>query len=236
MSVLQRFKAYVKARKDKKKSPRLSIMVYTCTDDVTDAKITPNEVVQDVNPISLEAAHVLPHFLTVAIHDPEVLSLRASLGLPLCDGPDDVMTPSTGRSSGRSLFITNPSPTQSCSTPATSLRSSIGRRSPSFSSAATRVDHATFSLNDFINIRGIGEGGFGAVYLVKHQPTGNRVALKAIDKRFCDHKAVEDEQRALRQVGIHGTKGIMEFLGSFHNSRHYFFITVSNTSRRNYVF
>ena len=82
-------------------------------------------------------------------------------------------------------------------------------------------------LYDFKQLKGLGGGAYGSVYLVKHIPTGMELALKVIDKRWNDHKLAVQEQNILRQVATKGTPGIMEFLGSFHNPRHFFMLAVS---------
>ena len=195
------------------------------------------QVVAIVNPTSCEAEFVLPEYLSAASHSREVLDLRPSLGLPRMRS-EEMLTPSTGYTTGSRLFITNGDAEQSFSTAVTSMhsQSSIGSFLTCSSTASEDLDTTIrpLRLNDFQQIRGIGAGGFGQVFLVKHRQTGLQVALKVIDKRFCDHKAVKSEQHALIRVAAARAPGIMEFLGSFHNSRHYFLVTVCHLNPRSW--
>lgn len=86
------------------------------------------------------------------------------------------------------------------------------------------------NLYDFRQIRGIGAGGFGSVYLTKHVPTGAEVALKVIDKRYAKEATTLKEQQVLQALGTQGSKKVLELLGSFHNRGHYFFVTVCSLS------
>ena len=86
------------------------------------------------------------------------------------------------------------------------------------------------NLYDFRQIRGIGAGGFGSVYLTKHVPTGAEVALKVVDKRYAKEATTLKEQQVLQALGTQGSKKVLELLGSFHNRGHYFFVTVCSLS------
>ena len=81
-------------------------------------------------------------------------------------------------------------------------------------------------LYDFKQLKALGGGAYGNVYLVQHIPTGLEVAMKVVDKRWGDCKMALREQTVLRQVGTKGIPGVMEFLGSFHNPRHFFMLMV----------
>ena len=81
-------------------------------------------------------------------------------------------------------------------------------------------------LHDFKQIRGLGAGGCGSVYLVKHIPTGKEFALKAIDKRFANHKIVLREQQVMKDIATVDTKLFAGLVGSFHNHRFYYMLMV----------
>ncbi|KAJ3557340.1 hypothetical protein NM688_g1523 [Phlebia brevispora] len=228
MSIIQRFKAFIKSHKGEKDKKSIQV-VFHAPPVVQEAKEQCETAIEKVDPVSPAAEVLLPQYLSAAMHDPEVLGLRPSLGLPHCHEIAEPTTPSSAYT-GRTLFITNDDPSeQSVSTAATSLHSSLSTNSSPSCSSRVRIatDDTSFPLRlyDFLNIHGLGAGGFGAVYLAKHKPTGLTVALKVIDKRCCDHKAVRAEQRALVRIASQSNRGILEFLGSFHNSRHYFFVT-----------
>lgn len=177
-----------------------------------------------------EVERVFPEFMAAAIHHPEVLNLRSSLKVSVCGSKFEEGTSYISKWVLASLPEVRQAAVHSISTALTPRPTSPRGIliPPGLSqSSVTPGSPNPLNLYDFINIRMVGEGGFGSVYLVKHKSTGLKVALKVIDKRFCDHKNVTDEQRILQQVTIQGAKGNMELLGSFHNERHFFLVTVS---------
>lgn len=146
----------------------------------------------------------LSELLWDAAHAPEVLGIRNSL---LRDPTLDVLCRTFSATSSTVVA------SSAASTPA------LVPRAP----RPPKVLH----LYDFKQIRCLGTGGCSNVYLVKHIPTGKELAMKVVDKRFAHHDFVLQEQRILKAIGTKGTKHFMEFHGSFHNPRHYFFLTVS---------
>lgn len=225
MSVVQRFKTLFNVNKEQENNC-IKMVDQTSASTAEDEAMVPIPS-PVVSPVSPTAEKVLPEYLSEAVHHQEGLALKPSLGLPRFQDVDEPMTPSSAYTN-HTLFVTN-SASDSISTAGTSLHSSSSsvNHSTSYPSKPQLASTAfPLRLDDFTRIRGLGAGGFGLVYLVQHKSSGLKVALKAIDKSACDHKGVLSEQKALLQLATRGANGIMELLGSFHNRRHYFFVTV----------
>ncbi|PSR90568.1 hypothetical protein PHLCEN_2v4861 [Hermanssonia centrifuga] len=221
MGLLQRFKAFIASKKAKKDKDHdiVNNLLHPIEESKGHVMIT---VVQNTH---REVEHVFPEFMAAAIHHPEVLDLRSSLKVSVCGHKFEEGTSYISKWVLASLPEVRQAALSTAPTPRPTSPRGILIPPGLSQSTVTPGSPNPLNLYDFINIRMVGEGGFGSVYLVKHKSTGLKVALKVIDKRFCDHKNVIDEQRILQQVTIQGAKGIMEFLGSFHNERHFFLVT-----------
>lgn len=98
---------------------------------------------------------------------------------------------------------------------------------PYFSSPFTtevQDDSVRLRASDFIECGRLGEGAFGKVYSAMHCESRSMVAVKAI-RKTADDASVHLEQAMLR--GLSGDKHTLELLGSFHDSRNWYIVTVS---------
>jgi len=86
-------------------------------------------------------------------------------------------------------------------------------------------------LDDFVILRGLGDGSSGSVHLVRERETGGLYALKAIRKRKrCGMEVgiepVMTERNTL--LDFRGNDFILQLRACFHDSRNYYLVTVSD--------
>ncbi|EKM50446.1 uncharacterized protein PHACADRAFT_200389 [Phanerochaete carnosa HHB-10118-sp] len=216
MGLFAKFKTFGRENKDKSEDVKIMIQVRHVSESVEEKENSLSFVIHT----TCMAEQILPALLNDAAHSPEVLSLRTSRRL-----------------SGRAYGAT------SCSTLSTSLTvvASVSHCNLKISTVATCEDldlpaaspalvlksssrSLRLKVSDFKQVRPLGFGAYGDVYLVEHEPTQTRVAMKVMNKRTVDEAAVVREKNILQQVGTRGSNGINEFLGSFHNHDNYYLL------------
>jgi len=83
-------------------------------------------------------------------------------------------------------------------------------------------------LNDFVILRGLGDGSSGSVHLVRERETGGLYALKAIRKRKRSGTEVGIEPVMTERntlLDFRGNDFILQLRACFHDSRNYYLVT-----------
>ena len=119
------------------------------------------------------------------------------------------------------IFLSQSSEETACTVPSTPLIEQKVFEPP----RPSRV----LSARDFKALEFLGEGAYGRVLLVSDKWSGNRFALKVVNKREAEaHRAATKhllaEQRAL--VEVVGVSGFVQLHGSWHDQRNYYFLMV----------
>lgn len=121
------------------------------------------------------------------------------------------------------------------------LAASNAQASPLPATLPQRTQSPVIGMREFVPVAQLGRGGFGTVFMVRHVPSGALCALKAIPRMPQRDQVIQTEEVQRREIRrtkmaieeqlamrrCEGVTGIVQLLGSFMDSRHFYFVMVS---------